>query len=139
MAAEMTADPEAFVRALMPVNLPLAGECAAVLRERLSATLQDELRWALVQRSQDTATDNGADLRARIVAALALGPLGDPRFAAGQTPDKKHLLLPPMVPITGGTYTIGSNDEQDDEKPAHPIEVAPFQIGVFPITNAEYK
>ncbi len=45
--------------------------------------------------------------------------------------------LPPMVSIEGGTYLIGSQ-EYDDEKPPHTVDLAPFEIGAFPVTNAEY-
>lgn len=49
-------------------------------------------------------------------------------------------LAPPLVDIPGGTYPMGDDDsDYDDEKPAHTVELAPFQIGRFPVTNAEYK
>lgn len=137
MAAEMVADPEAFVSALMPANLPLAGECAAAIGKRISATLREELRWALVRRSQDL----NADLRARIRAGLALGPLGDPRFTRAKTRDfHREVLIPPMVFVPGGTYIIGTDKGRyADEGPAHPVEIKPFTMSAFPVTNAEYK
>jgi hypothetical protein len=82
LAAAMASQPEGFITALMEINLPLAGRCAVQPDVQVSKTLKNTLRWALVQRTQDPA----ADLRARIAAGLALGPLGDPRFARRQGP-----------------------------------------------------
>ncbi|MEK7834155.1 MAG: SUMF1/EgtB/PvdO family nonheme iron enzyme, partial [Acidobacteriota bacterium] len=48
--------------------------------------------------------------------------------------------LPPLVKIPGGKYTIGDNKgEYDFEKPASEVQLDDFQIGQFPVTNAEYK
>jgi formylglycine-generating enzyme required for sulfatase activity len=79
-----------------------------------------------------------ADLRARIAAALALGRLGDPRFAHRRGPDGNAYLLPPLIAIPGGRYTLGSKDGEDDEKPVLTVKLAPFQLGQFPVTNAEW-
>ncbi len=133
-AAPMARDPQAFIRALLVVNLPLAGRCAAAPEAQVSETLKDELRAALRQRAQDFAQ---ADLRARIAAGEALGLLGDPRFKLGGS--QGQCLLPPLVKIAGGKYTIGDDKgEYDREKPAHTVELAAFEIGQFPVTNAEY-
>jgi formylglycine-generating enzyme required for sulfatase activity len=48
-------------------------------------------------------------------------------------------LLPPLINIPGGTYRIGSDEGlYEDETPAHEVEIAPFTIGQFPVTNAEW-
>lgn len=134
LAAAMSTDPDAFVHDLMDVNLPLAARCAAAPDVRMSDALCDEIRGALIARTQDP----DADLRARIDAGLALGTLGDPRFDRRAGPHGDY-LLPPMVDIPGGTYPIGDDDsDYDDEKPAHTVTLEPFQIGQFPVTNAEY-
>jgi formylglycine-generating enzyme required for sulfatase activity len=142
MAAAMIEQPEQFLRDLMPHNLALAGKAAnlPVLRSRLSAPFLDKLRWALVARSRDPE----ADLRARIDAGLALGPLGDPRFERRTGPHGEY-LLPPMVEIPGGVYPIGDDKPVEqygvlwsDHMPCHTVELAPFAIGRFPVTNAEW-
>src|SRR5690606_16447139 len=95
----------------------------------------NEIRWALVARTQDPDTD----LRARIAAGLALGELGDPRFERHTGPYGDY-LLPHMIPIEGGQYTIGSDDGlYDDETPVHTVPLKPFEMAQFPVTNAEYK
>jgi formylglycine-generating enzyme required for sulfatase activity len=52
------------------------------------------------------------------------------------------VILPPLVEIAGGEATIGSDDDDDladsDEKPRHKVTLAPYAIGRFPVTNAEF-
>ena len=134
-AAPMAREPEAFIRQLIPHNLPLAARCAAAAESTVHTALKDELRRLLLARLQDFKT---ADVRARIAAAEALGLLGDLRFAVKEGPHGEY-LLPPLVEIAGGTYPIGDDKgNYEDEKPAHKVELAPFAIGQFPVTNAEY-
>jgi formylglycine-generating enzyme required for sulfatase activity len=134
LAAAMARDPERFITELMPQNLGLAGRCAAQPEVRISETLQDKVRWALVERTQDV----GADLRARIAAGLALGELGDPRFARRHGPYGAY-LLPLLVDIPGGMYRIGSDEGlYESEAPVHNVELTPFAIAQFPVTNAEW-
>ena len=134
LAAAMHPNPDAFVRGLMEANLPLAGRCAAAPDSRVSEALKDELCSALIARSQDRA----ADLRTRIAAGEALGQLGDPRFERRTGPHGDY-LLPPLIKIPVGSYMIGDDSgTYDREKPAHPVEIAAFELGQFPVTNAEY-
>jgi len=56
-----------------------------------------------------------------------------PHRVRGQTP---HTVL-----IDGGEYEIGAGPEgfaYDNERPRHTVEVAPFEIDVTPVTNAEW-
>ena len=42
--------------------------------------------------------------------------------------------------IEGGVYSIGSDEGiEDNEAPRHDVELAPFALGQFPATNAEFK
>lgn len=133
-AAPMADDPNAFIRSLIPHNLPLAARCAASPEISVDPDLKREIQQALIARTQDM----NADLRARIAAGLALGELGDPRFE-GKTGEYGDYLLLPMMDIEGGVYPMGIDDSPyDDEKPAHTVELEAFQIGQFPVTNAEY-
>ena len=134
LAAALSENAETLIRAVMAVNLPLAARAAAGAEVQIGAGLKSELQQALIARTQDRS----ADLRARIAAGEALGVLGDPRFER-RTGAQGDYLLPPLVRIAGGTYPIGDDQgNYDDEKPAHTVELAPFQIGRFPVTNAEY-
>lgn len=134
LAVAMSRDQEAAVRALMEPNLPLAARCAAAPDVSVSESLKSTIRQALIERTRNPE----ADLRARIAAGLALGHLGDPRFERKSGPHGDY-LLPPMVDIPAGEYPIGDDaSEYDDEKLAHTVPLAAFQIGQFPVTNAEY-
>ncbi|MFN0084764.1 MAG: formylglycine-generating enzyme family protein [Blastocatellia bacterium] len=134
-AAPMAENPAQFIRALIPENLPLAARCAASPELTVSEALRRELQQALLARSQDQT----AYLRARIAAGEALGLLGDPRFEKRSGPHGDY-LLPPLIDIPGGTYPMGDeNGTYGNEKPACEVRLAPFQIGQFPVTNAEYK
>jgi formylglycine-generating enzyme required for sulfatase activity len=134
-AAPMAKDPDAFIRALLPHNLPLAARCAASPEIRIREELKDELRRELITRTRKKT----ADLRAKIAAGEALGILGDPRFERKSGPYGEY-LLPPMIEIPAGSYPIGDDEsDYDFEKPAHSVKLDSFQIGMFPVTNAEYK
>lgn len=135
LAAAMVSDADAFVSALLRVNLPLAGRCAAQPDVVIRDALRHELQQALVARTGDPK----ADVRARIAAGLALGELGDPRFERRQGPHSAY-LWPPLIEIRGGSYPIGSDEGLDeDEAPVPPVAVGTFWMGKFPVTNAEWS
>jgi formylglycine-generating enzyme required for sulfatase activity len=119
----------------MPHNLPLAARCASSPEVKVSDKLKIEIQKALIARTQEMKSD----LRARIAAGEALGQIGDPRFERRSGPHSVY-LLPPMVQIPGGTYPIGDDQSKHPfEKPAHNVPLNSFEIGQFPVTNAEYK
>ena len=133
-AAPMAKDSNAYIRDLMLHNLGLAARCAASGEVNIDPELKRTLQTALIARTQDMS----ADLRARIAAGEALGALGDPRFER-KTGAHGDYLLPPLVTMPAGTYPMGDDSsDYDFEKPAHTVDLAAFQIGQFPVTNAEY-
>ncbi len=142
LAAAMTADPDSFVRDIMATNLVVAGHAAghAEVRERLSPSVLDDLRSALMKRSCDTTTD----LRARIEAGLALGPLGDPRFELCDGPHGKY-LMPPMARIPAGIYPMGTDETLlylgrriKAHQPRHEVELAEFHLACHLVTNGQW-
>ncbi|MCP5245766.1 MAG: SUMF1/EgtB/PvdO family nonheme iron enzyme [Burkholderiales bacterium] len=135
LTAAMTDAPDGFLHTLAQINLPLAWRCAAQPDVKVSDELRRDVQQRLVARSRDPATD----LRARIHAGDALGRLGDPRFEPRQGKHNRY-VLPPMVEIEGGIYSIGSDKGiADNESPRHDVELEPFALGQFPVTNAEFK
>lgn len=47
-------------------------------------------------------------------------------------------LLPELALIPSGDFVMGSDDGEEDERPAHRVHLDDFLIGVHPVTNAEY-
>ena len=61
---------------------------------------------------------------------------------AGQLAVATPYILPPVVPIPGGRFVMGSRAKRDpdafmDERP-HPVELPAYTIARFPVTVAEY-
>lgn len=89
-----------------------------------------------------------APLEQRLGAGTLLGILGDPRI---------DTLNPAMVEVSGGTVTIGlAYDDLDrvvgeyaglfidrawieKECPAHQVELKPYRIARYPVTNNEFR
>jgi len=47
-------------------------------------------------------------------------------------------VLPEMVYIEGGTFMMGSEKGEDDEKPLHRVKLDGFYLGKYEVTNKEY-
>src|SRR5258707_11641030 len=43
-----------------------------------------------------------------------------------------------LVLIPGGAFLMGQENGRDDERPAHRVTVAPFLLGRYQVTNADY-
>ena len=50
----------------------------------------------------------------------------------------KPLIQEGMVLVEGGTFQMGSNDGNSDEKPVHTVTVDSFYIGKYEVTVAQY-
>ena len=139
LAVQLVRDPLPWVRALEPVNLPLAGRAAVACQEKAEAlhgaAVFDGLRQALLTRSRDAKVD----VRLRIEAGLVLGDLGDPRYEKRKGPHGPYLWPKQWVPIEGGRYTIGNDDGPSNEGPETPVTLQPFEIAFAPVTNAEFR
>ena len=44
-----------------------------------------------------------------------------------------------MVLVPGGEFTMGSENDEDDEKPIHIVDLDTFYIDQYEVTNAQYK
>jgi formylglycine-generating enzyme len=56
--------------------------------------------------------------------------------------DKVNRKEPPaMAWITGGTFLMGTNDEENfpNERPAHLVQVQDFWMDEYDVTNAEFS
>lgn len=92
-----------------------------------------------------------------VLAACSGGPIGGAGQAAsttapdpapgrdgttpGERPPVEGRSAPEqrdMVRIDGGAYTVGTDEGPSDEAPAHVVDVAPFLIDRYEVTNAQF-
>ncbi|MFN8467194.1 MAG: SUMF1/EgtB/PvdO family nonheme iron enzyme [Caldilineaceae bacterium] len=124
---------------VQPINPALAARCL------LESGVDTHEARAQLSRNDLRARLGSATIhvRSRIEAGLLLGRLGDPRFEV-ETFNGVKAILPPLVDIDGSKAQIGSGfwqllrERQSDESPRHAVALAPYAIGRFPVTNAEY-
>src|SRR5438445_8522235 len=53
--------------------------------------------------------------------------------------DSVSSLTSRFAPIPGGGFIMGTERGQEDERPPHRVVVDGFELGVFPLTRAEYE
>jgi gamma-glutamyl hercynylcysteine S-oxide synthase len=71
----------------------------------------------------------------QLLPAPGYRPLTAPSRAAAPMHPPAEVLLP------GGTFTMGTSTDPwalDNERPAHPVDLAPFWLDTTPVTNAAY-
>ena len=73
-----------------------------------------------------------------LLAALAGGP------ARGQEPARSlsGAVYIPMVVLPGGTFEMGNtggSQGEPHEQPAHEVDVAPFAVGAYEVTQAQFE
>ncbi len=44
-----------------------------------------------------------------------------------------------MIPVTGGTFSMGSSRGNDDEIPVHTVTVSSFHMGLYEVTQGEWE
>lgn len=120
-AGLMPKNDDGLVRALNEINPVLAGRCLYEGR----AEVRGETRQAVIACLLAAIADPEVALRMRIAGGEALGYLGDPRLGE-------------LVTIPGGAFLMG-DDEDEDAKPRHEVFLPAYQIGKYPVTNAEFK
>jgi formylglycine-generating enzyme required for sulfatase activity len=120
----------------------------------IARTLEDELYQATTSLIGEPSESLVSTIEAedepfvkRYAAGKLLGLIGDPRI---------KLLDPPMVLIDGGQYSIGLDPKDVDtivddfkrygvvrswiekETPKHSVDIKPFYIARYPVTNLEW-
>jgi formylglycine-generating enzyme required for sulfatase activity len=120
-AGLMPENDDGLVRALNEINPVLAGRCLYEGR----AEVRPETRRAVIERLLAAIADPEVALRVRIAAGEALGYLGDPRLGE-------------LVTIPEGSFLMG-DDEDGNARPRHTVILPAYQIGKYPVTNAEFK
>jgi formylglycine-generating enzyme required for sulfatase activity len=107
---------DGFIQAVCRINPVLAARC--VLDGH--AKIEPAVRRHLIDALLSAMADANVALRARIAAGDVLGRLGDPRS-------------PELVHIPSGNFTMGDGPER------HEVWLDDYQIGRYPVTNAEYR
>jgi sulfatase modifying factor 1 len=75
---------------------------------------------------------------ATLPLALPLALSACTRTAPRAAPDPSRIVLD-MVQVAEGTFAMGSNDGDDDERPVHDEHVPAFSIGRTEVTAAQYR
>jgi len=148
-----------LLQRLQQQNLALAGRAAATITPNVQLRLEttksthtkltntaaateadliENLRADLLHRYRDSSVD----MRIRIEAAEALGDIGDPRYECVVSADSVSYLMPRgeyWVEFPAGSYTVGSEEGQDNEKPPLQVELQAFEMSFATVTNTEYR
>jgi len=103
-------------QALLQINPILAGRCLFEGQAKVNSAA----RQAVIDNLLSAIANPAVALRVRIAAGDTLGCLGDPR--PGE-----------MVVIPAGKFLMGEGREQ------HELFLPEYQLGKYPVTNAEYK
>jgi formylglycine-generating enzyme required for sulfatase activity len=102
---------------------------------------------AAEQLSRDAATHNAnLNLQTFSFEVVLLDDAGKERKRTTEQAQYFAEVLAPgidlhLVSIPGGSFQMGSPDGEgsDDERPQHLVDVAPFFMGMFPVTQAQWR
>ncbi len=126
-AAVQPADEKAWRGALWAGHFALEIGLARIAQDDLpegGPAFLERLRQRLIR----IFTENLLPPRERADAGFVLGQLGDPREGV--------CTLPPLwVELPGGRFTMGDKENG----PPHEVELSPFKISKYPITNAQFE
>lgn len=143
LLAGILPDMQPYIESLAEVHPLLAARCAVQKGAKLpNAASLDKVKKALVEIIGGEA----APVAERSAAANALNLVGDPRPGTGLRGDG----LPDIAwcDVPAGEFLMGSVEkaaaEYDplaakNEMPQHVVNVGPFSISRYPITNAQYQ
>ncbi len=93
------------------------------------ANKREEAVVRLAREKMLEVIGSGASLEKRFQAGALLGTLGDPRL------EKDNMAL-----IPAGEFIMGDDDSKyEREKPQHTVYLDAYRIGVYPVTNLEFK
>jgi formylglycine-generating enzyme required for sulfatase activity len=136
LAAGLTNQPDAFIRAVLAVNSVLAGRCVVEGGLVISPNTRAAVQNALLRDLSDPTLHR----RTRLTAGRVLAQVGDPRLIPAMFAGVR-VISPSLVEVSGGTATLGSAEVEasDNEKPVHYVDVTTFYLARHLVTNAEYQ
>jgi len=114
-----------------------AGEMLAVAG--VAAAQADEVGQELLPRARVylAALLTGGELSPaeRAEAGRTLALLGDERPGVGLRDGLPDIL---WRPVEAGPFIMGADDGAEEEKPAHTVTLAAFEISQYPVTNVQF-
>jgi formylglycine-generating enzyme required for sulfatase activity len=113
---------------------------------------EDAIHWRTVGTDRELAVEHlrlfpGCSHYDRALALVAApsdrNPGGSPSATANREPKNPGAPyrlgeLPYMVPIAGGTFLMGSNDGDENERPVHSVTLSDYRLGRYEVTVGEY-
>jgi formylglycine-generating enzyme required for sulfatase activity len=118
-------------------------ERALSLLDRLGRSARDRVDLYFLHRAARSVGRRwtGYERQARELRERLYDAIGEPPaelFEWVETP--RDGRVPLWADIPGGRFLMGSPEGEgdDDERPQHEVEVAPFRCAVAPVTNAQY-
>jgi formylglycine-generating enzyme required for sulfatase activity len=137
MASGMAGDPDRFISEICRVNPLLAGKCLT----RGAAEVAGRMSSLVARKILDVIGDARKPLPVRLGSGEILGRIGDPRFPVQQGGSGSY-IAPQLIRIPAGLANLGSGARDaeafEDERPRRRMKVPAFEIGRYPVTNAEY-
>jgi formylglycine-generating enzyme required for sulfatase activity len=126
-------------------NVVLAGQALAdVGREGVVGGIWQKATDALAVLVEERAPARRAPMRTRADAGDVLGLLGDPRIAEDtwvDVPAGAFLMGPTSKEVAELVKRYGKDWEEflKHETPQHRLDLGPFRIGKYPVTNREFN
>jgi formylglycine-generating enzyme required for sulfatase activity/class 3 adenylate cyclase len=105
-----------LIQTMLRINPVLAGRCLLQGHGRVDP----DIRQAVIAQLLAATANPEVALRVRIAAGNLLGDLGDPRLGE-------------MLVVPAGKFFMGEGSER------HELFLPDYQLGKYPLTNAEYR
>ena len=122
-----------FIPVFLPPTEGDRFETASFLFSLYGGTRNLRLEWLPGTKfgKPDPADDDYGTVLVDAMELVKVEPVALPKAEAS--------VLPELVPIPGGTFTMGSDTGEPDEQPRHEVKVSGFAMGKHEVTNEEFE
>ncbi len=96
-----------------------------------TGTLKLQWRAGQMWSQPDPADDDYGTVLVDAIELVKVQPVA--------VPQARTSILPEMVMIPSGKFTMGSDQGEPDEKPMHEVAISGFAIGKYEVTNEEFE
>lgn len=135
---------------LVAVSLSSLGAQEITRVEEVSKKIEIDCRFTQpvdnvqLQVSQDGGKTFSAPLKEVVFknGTVTWNPIAEYGSLVGENISFKVTAMPPpqdMIFVEGGTFQMGYNNGDSDEKPVHSVTLASFYIGKYEVTQAEWE